>query len=410
MNIWEQSNYRPVPHCGPTVDARSTLGDPSPQILSAFGVRRSAAGVSVNERTSLGLSAVFACVRNLSEDVAKLPLKVYRKLEVGGRQEAVSHPAYRLLGSSPNPEMTSIVARSAITASAVLYGRGFAEIEWRNNGKPAAIWPIAPWRCHLVRDAAKRLYVDVDGGTALKLEDVLYLPGFTLDGLVGEMIAALGTDSLGLAMAAQRFAGSFFGNGASPGMVLSHPGTLSQQARTNIAESWNAAHGGPGKAYKTAVLEEGVKIEKTSWNPQESQAIESRQFAVEDVARWFRMPPHKIGHLLRATGWSTLEATNTDYVVDTLLPWLTKWEQECDSKLLAGGGLYTRHVLQMMLRGDHVSRAQFYRTMREIGVMDANDIAELEDLNPVGEGGDLHYIAANLVPLGTLPRQTVPKE
>jgi len=372
------------------------LADGDPALVELLGGGNNmGAGVAVTERSALSASAVFACVRNVAEDEAKLPFKVFRYTE-RGRDTAESHPAYRLLDQRPNPDMTAMAFRTAMTACALLYGRGIAEIEWAQNGKPLALHVLEPWRIKAQRDSAGRMYFWWDGRKRLDVRDTLYLPGVSLDGIVGEMVARLGKDSIGLCLAAQKFAGSFFANGGKPSLVLTTPGKLSDLARKNVKASWQTEHGGPDKAGGTALLEEGLKPEKLSFNPEESQALESRQFAVEDVCRWFRVPPHKVGHLLRASGWSTLEATNTDYVIDCLMPWLIRWEQEVNEKLL-GSGYFAKHMVQGLMRGDSQARGAFYREMFGVGAMTINEIRALEDMNPIGPEGDTHFVPLNMV-------------
>lgn len=380
---------------------RGQLSEGDPALVALFGGGQlSGAGVTVNEKTALSASAVFACVRNLSEDVAKLPLKVYRELEPRGRAVAQSHPAYRLLADRPNPEMTAMAFRTALMASALLYQGGLAEIEWANNGKPYALWPIEPWRWRVRRErySRKQMYFEVDGTRRLEHKDVLYVPGFSVDGICAEMVARAGKESIGLALAAQKFAASFFGNGGSARIALVHPGKLTDKAKGNIRDSYKNQNDGPSRAYDVDVFEEGMKPEKVGYSPDEAQAVETRQFNVEDLCRWFRMPLHKVGHLLRAQGWSTLEATNADYIIDTLMPWFVRWEQEIDYKLL-GSGYTAKHVVQALLRGDSAARADFYAKLAGIGVLNVNTILELEDMNPIGPEGDVRYMPLNMTPL-----------
>jgi HK97 family phage portal protein len=380
---------------------RGQLADGDPALISLFGGGvMSGAGVAVNEKTALSASTIFACVRNVAEDEAKLPFKVFRELEPRGRTPAPSHPAYRLLSDRPNPEMTAIAFRTAMMASALLYKGGLAEIQWANNGKPYALWPIEPWRWELKREeyGDKRLYFLIDGKRTLTLRDAIYIPGFSVDGVCAEMVARAGRESIGLALAAQRFAASFYGNGGSARIALVHPKPLSDKARQNIRKSYKLEQDGPGQGFDLAVFEEGMKPEKIGYSPEESQAIESRQFTVEDLCRWFRVPPHKVGHLLRAQGWSTLETTNTDYVIDTLMPWFVRWEQECDYKLL-GAGYTCKHIVQGLLRGDSVARADYYQKMTQMGAFNVNDVLELEDRNPIGPEGDVRYMPLNMAPL-----------
>lgn len=386
---------------GPESETRASLAQPDDFTVRFFGGGgERAAGVTVNETTAMSASAVFACVRNLAEDEAKLPFPTYEKLQPRGKKRRTDLPTYRLLEDSPNPEMTAFSFRQSVTASAVLFGGGYAEIERSNSGVPVNLWPIEPWRVRIERigDKGRTLVFKVDSSTILQSTDVLYIPGFSLSGIVGYMVAQTGRDSLGLTLAAQKFAANFFGNGTRYSGILSHPGKLSPEAHKRLKDSMEE-QAGVQNSHKMKILEEGMKWDKTSADPEEAQMIETRQFQVEDVARWFRMPTHKIGHLLRATGWSTLEATNADYVIDTLLPWFVKWEQECKRKLISPTQpeIFCEHLVEGLLRGDSAARADLYTKLWGIGVWSQNDILEMENHNPI-EGGDEHYVPLNFVP------------
>lgn len=382
-------------------ELRSHPSNPDEFITRFFnGGGERAAGVTVNETTAMSASAVFACVRNLAEDEAKLPFLTYEKLEPRGKKRRTDLPVYKLLHDEPNPEMTAFSFREAMTASAALYGGGLAEIERTNDGTPLALWPIEPWRWRAERvgPRGRELVYRIDGRDVLPARDVLHIKGFGINGLVGYMVAQVGRESLGLTLAAQRFAANYYANGTRVSGILTHPARLSPEGQKNLGTSFDKKYSGVENSHGTPVLEEGVTWTKVSADADEAQMLEARQFQVEDVARWLRMPPHKIGHLLRATGWSTLEATNTDYVIDTLMPWLVRWEQECNRKLIGAGNanLFCEHLVNGLMRGDSAARADFYQKMWNIGVYSQNDILEKENDNPV-EGGDERYVPLNMV-------------
>jgi HK97 family phage portal protein len=383
-------------------ELRSHPAQPDEFISRFFsGGGERSAGVVVNETTAMSVSAVFACVRNLAEDEAKLPFLTYEKLEPRGKQRRTDVPVYRLLHDSPNPEMTAFDFRQAMTASAALFGGGLAEIERTNDGAALALWPIEPWRWRVERVGPKGrdLIYRIDGRDILSPRDVLHIKGFGINGIVGYMLAQVGKESLGLTLAAQRFAANFYANGTRFTGLISHPKVMSPEAYKRLEESFNSNHAGVDRAHGTKVLEEGVTWTKTSADANEAQMLEARQFQVEDVARWLRMPPHKIGHLERAQGWSTLESANTDYVIDTLMPWLVRWEQECQRKLIGTSdtNLFCEHLVNGMMRGDSAARSAYYKAMREIGVYNADDIRELENENPLpGDQGQIYLVPLNM--------------
>lgn len=387
------------------ISGTSSFANPSPEVLQAFGAQPSRTGVEVNPRTAMSASAVFACVRNLGEDEAKLPFITYRNLDPRGKEKLPAHPAYRLMQYAPNPEQTAFEVRQTLTAMAVLYGNGRAEIERNGSGIPIALWPIEPWRIRPLRNATGGLYYAVDGGRVqLAQEDVLDIRGFSVCGLVGEMVTSHGRDSFGLAIATERFAATFFGNGARSSGVIEHPLKMSDKAYENLKRSINDNYTGVENAHKMWILEEGAKYNQQSTPPEEAQMIETRQFSVEDVARWFRMPPHKIGHLERAQGWSTLESANTDYLIDTIMPWAERWEQEVKRKLIQPSepDVFAEHLFAGMLRGDTTARYAAYAQALNTGWMCIDEIRELENLNPVPGGfGSIHRVPLNFKSIET---------
>jgi HK97 family phage portal protein len=367
-----------------------------------------AAGVAVTETAALSCSAVFAAVRAISEDIAKLPLIVYRRIG-RNKERAEDHPVYRLLHDEPNEEMTAFAFRQAMTAAALLWGRGIAEIERNGRGEPVALWPIHPDRVRLDREpGSQRLHVVVDSRVKLPMRDVLYLPGFSLDGVIGEMVSRIGRQSIGLTLAVEKFGASFFANGARPGGFLKHPAKLSDKARQNLQESWNADNAGPAKAHKLQILEEGMEYTQASTPPEEAQFLESRQFGIEEVARWFRIPPHKVQQLLRAT-FSNIEHQSIEYVTDTLMPWFVRWEQELDRKVLEPG-LHAEHLADALLRGDTLSRSQALAQQFNNGALTINEWRAIENRNPLPDDlGDAHYVPLNLAEVGEDPEEDEPE-
>jgi HK97 family phage portal protein len=263
--------------------------------------------------------------------------------------------------------------------------------------------PIHPSRVTILQQDDNSLRYRVtqpngQGELVLGEKDVLHIRGLGDDGISGYSVARVAAESLGLSLAAQNFGASFFGNATMPCGVLTVPEALKDQAFKHLRESWAAHYGGSNKAGAPAILEQGMKWERMSIPPEEAQFIETRQFAIEDVARWFRMPPHKLQHLLR-TSYASAEQMSIEYVVDTLLPWMVRWEQSIKQKLLAAKGeeeLFVKHTVQGLLRGDQAARSAFYSSRFQNGSMSQNDIRELEDENPIGPDGDVYYVPSNL--------------
>jgi HK97 family phage portal protein len=375
-------------------------------LITAMGGRASASGENVTPETARGLAAYYASITNISEDMAKLPLGIYRRLD-RGREPLPGHRLHKLLNESPNPKMTAMAFRESMNQWAMGNGNGIAEIEWTNRGDVQYLWPKHPSYCSVRESPDGALFVRITepGQPArdVPYRDIFHLRGRG-DGVWAQSVARTGCDSLGRALAAQTFSGAFFANGAHLGTVLEHPGKFKDpKARENLRESLAQAHAGAPNAFKTYVLEEGMKLSAGKFGipPEEAQLLEVMQFTVEDVARWLRCPLSKIQYFLRAQGWSTLELLNTDYVVDTLMPYDVRWSQEIQRKLLIDSTLYARHNFMGLLRGDAKSRMEFYTAGMRIGVLNRNDIREREDMNPV-PGGETYYIeSSNLQPITT---------
>lgn len=368
---------------------------------------QSTAGVPVTRDTAMSLSSVFAAVGLLSRLLASLPVHTYRTY---GREKerAVTHPAYRILHSSPNSEMTAFTYRQTLEWHRLLCGNAYSEIVWAGNGKPAATWPIEAWRVRPRRREDGTLFYEVDGQRQIEPEDMLHVPLMSTDGVTGKSFLDYALDSLGFGLAAQEFAAAWFGNGARPGSILKHPGNPNKEARNEFRRSWEERHKGSGKAGGTAVLWGGWEWVGTDGqvDPAKAQLLESRRFTTEEVSRWLGIPPHLLYDLTRAT-FSNIEQQNLDFLVYSFGPILTSYEQEFDRKLLSPPSVYCKHSVNGLLRGDSASRSAFYREMFNIGVLSVNEIRDLEELNPI-PGGDVHMAPLNMAPLGAQPAPAAP--
>lgn len=384
----------------------SDLQSPSAWLLSwAMGTRTSA-GIAVGPVTAMTLPIYYACLRNISEDVGKLPLHTYRRM-ARGKRRALDHPAYALLHDAPNPDMSAMTFRETLTHHALAWGNGYAEIVWTPANEVAALWPIHPSRVQVRRDDEGLLVYDVYGSELtlpgslgrsvqrLRQENVLHIKGLGAEGYEGYSVLRLAAESLGMTLAAQTFGSAFFGNGTTIGAILTHPNTLSEKAVQRLRESWQTIYGGPSNAMKMAILEEGMKYERLGIPPEEAQFLETRQFQVEEICRWFRMPKSKIHDLTDST-YSNMEQQNLEYVPDTLMPWLVRWEQELKRKLFAEEPeVFAEHAVQGLLRGDQAARASFYKDLFGVGAISPNDIREFENMNSIGPQGDTYFVAAN---------------
>ena len=369
-------------------------------------------GKNVNERSAMQMTAVYACVRILSESIAGLPVHLYQYVDSGSKQKALEHPLYRLLHDEPNPEMTSFVFRETLMTHLLLWGNAYAQIIRNGKGQVVALYPLMPNRMSVDRDDKGHLFYqyqmqDSDAPTAksgtviLKPTDVLHVPGLGFDGLVGYSPIAMAKNAIGLSIATEEYGAKFFANGATPSGILEYPGTVKNPE--SIRESWNAGFGGSSNAHKVAVLEEGMKYTPIAISPNEAQFLETRKFQIDEIARIFRVPPHMVGDLEKSS-FSNIEQQSLEFVKYTLEPWIVRWEQSLNRALLTEtekAAYFIKFNVDGLLRGDYQSRMNGYATARQNGWMSANDIRELENLDLIPDelGGNLYLINGNMTKL-----------
>lgn len=377
-----------------------------------FYTGRTTAGKAVTQRSAMQMTAVYSCVRILSEAIASLPLHLYRYTDSGGKEKATDSALYFLLHDEPNPEMTSFVFRETLMTHLLLWGNAYAQIIRNGKGKVTALYPLMPDRMTVDRDENGRLYYEyivssddapINKKSIVRLQpfDVLHIPGLGFDGLVGYSPIAMAKNAIGLAIAAEEYGSKFYANGASPSGVLEHPGTLKDPSK--VRDSWNAAFAGSGNSHRVAVLEEGLKYTPISILPNEAQFLETRKFQIDEIARIFRVPPHMVGDLEKSS-FSNIEQQSLEFVKYTLEPWIVRWEQSISRSLLSRNeksSYFVKFNVDGLLRGDYASRMSGYATARQNGWMSANDIRELENLDriPTEKGGDLYLVNGNMLPL-----------
>ena len=280
-------------------------------------------GKAVNERSAMQMTAVYACVRILSESIAGLPVHVYKYTDSGSKEKAIKHPLYRLIHDEPNPEMTSFVFRETLMTHLLLYGNAYAQIIRNGKGEVIALYPLMANRMGVDRDDKGHLYYQYqmqdsdaptmkNGTVILKSSDVLHIPGLGFDGLVGYSPIAMAKNAIGLAIATEEYGAKFFANGATPGGILEYPGTVKNPEA--VRESWTKGFSG-NNSHKVAVLEEGMKYTPIFISPNEAQFLETRKFQIDEIARIFRVPPHMVGDLEKRFKLGNITVTdNNDYI------------------------------------------------------------------------------------------------
>lgn len=364
------------------------------------------AGARINEVKALNLSTVWAAVRVLTDTVASLPLITYQRIPGGGKDRRLDHRNWSLLHDRPCPEISAFNWFEALQGHIALWGNCYAEKQYNSQGYVEWLWPLTPNIVEPMWIDGMRWYRVLLPDNSYKMfppSKMFHVPGFGFDGLKGYSPIQMARESLGLAAAAEEFGSRYFGQGTRPAGVLEHPEQLSKRAKDDLRSMVEEQSTGLSKMHRLLILEEGMKWSQTQIPPEESQFLETRQFQVEEVARWFKVPPHKIQHLLRAT-FSNIEHQSIEFVTETARPWLRRWEQVINWDLFTEAErseFFSEFLIDGLLRGDSQARGEFYNKMFQMGAMSPNEIRESENRNPI-EGGDIHLAPLNMVPLSDL--------
>jgi HK97 family phage portal protein len=398
------------------------LSYPAEWLLDIFNGGRTDSGIRVSELTALQVSDVYACVDLISSAIASQPMKVYERLIVGDQYSrhmkrlATEHPLFDLLQISPNDEMSAFVFTKTIMAHVLLWGNGYAEIERNGKGECVGLWPRSPQRTHPVRlsTTARLVYKSSDGmwepwwrdqavvpERVIQPEDMIFIPGLSLDGRIGQDVIELARQLVGISLASEKYAAKFFGNGAVPEGVLTVPQKLQTKAREEAKRSWQEAYGGEN-VHRTALLEGGVTYQKIGTTPSEAQMVEARKYDKGQVATVFHVPLTMLG--VMGSNRSSAEQVALEFVNYTLRPWVVAWQQELKRKLFPPAKLGRSAGRQFMAvidtrsltLPDAMAKKNFYSAGRQWGFLDANDIREFEDLNPLGDWGESYLSPVNM--------------
>lgn len=361
-------------------------------------------GVYVTEHKAMTYAAVWACIKVISEDIASLPWRVMRERPGGGADFVSNNSVDWILHRAANPEMPAYYFKETIVAHALSWGNGYAEIERNLRGEPVWLWLITPDRVEVVRDDLGRLVYDVHnpGGpnTVLYANDMFHLRGLGFDGLVGYSVISMAARVVGKGIAMDTHGSEFFANDCTPAGILTHPKTLTPQAKASLRADFERRHKGK-RVF--AIFEEGMDWKDVSMSHEDSEFIESSHLTIEDVCRFFRVQPHKIMHLLRSTN-NNIEHQDTEYGRDTLTPWVNRLESEANIKLFGRtqqGNLFTKLNMKARLRGDTAAQTAFLKSMLTSGVYSVDQALEYLDENPIGtaQGGDKRLVQINLTTL-----------
>lgn len=387
-----------------------TLSNPAQWLIDAIG-----GGSTVTPEKAAKNSNVSACVSILADDVGKLPIHTFNKQK---KDLGMAHPVAKLLYERPNPFMSAFVFKQTIQGHVGIYGNGIAYIEWGKDGYPAALWPLDPVRTSVALDVStgKLQYrTQNTRGEAFNLqpEDVLHFKAFTKDGIVGIPPWKTLVDELDSQNAIKSFISDFYRNGTLSSGVLKTATKLNAEAKQKIREEWERLNSGTNNAGHVAVLDVGLDFQQLGMQLDQAQFLDTQKFGITEVAKVYRVPPHKLAQLDRAT-YANAEAMGLDYIKTTLLPIFTQWEQEINYKLFTDkerASFYVKFNAAAELRGDSTARAGYYRDMLNNGIYTINEIREMEEMDGIGAAGDKHFVSLNYTTLENLgkPIDTPPK-
>lgn len=370
----------------------------------------------VTPESALAFSAIFACVKIISETVASVPLNIYQRVGESEKKKASNLPLFKVLRTKPNNMKTSGVEfRQMLMAHVLLWGNGYAQILRNKAGEVLELHPLHPSRVKPDITEAGLVYkvrLKNGGEAILPPEDVFHLRGYRDSGLEGLSPISAAKQAIQMGLSLESFGTNFFEGGAFPAGVLEYDsGELSPEAKANLRESWQGLHGGANRGKKVAVLEAGLKWKPMGIPQADAQFLEQRRFQIEEIARIYRVPPHMLADLTKSS-FSNIEQQGQEFVTYCLLPWFRMWEDAITRDFFDGDDreFFAEFLLDGLLRGDMTARSQAYTAGRQWGWLSANDIRAKENMNPIGPEGDVYLSPLNMVPAGQEGQEPVKEE
>lgn len=358
--------------------------------------------ININTFTAMKYTAVFACVRVLSETLAAMPIMLYRKKPDGDREQVNDLAIYDILHNQPNSEMSPFNFKEMCMIALNTGGNSVCERLVNRYGELVGLYPY-PWSMvQIERDAVTgRLIYKIRDGTKQKIltrDQVFHIPGLSFDGVVGVSPIQYAASAIKLGLSYEQFGVNFYRNGTNASGAFTHPGTLSDPAFERLKTDLTKNYSGLANTGKPLILEEGMDFKPFTINPADAQLIENKKFQTEDIARIYRVPLHLIQNLDRAT-FSNIEQQSLEFVMYTMLPWFKRWEENINMQLLnrlqRTAGYYLEFKVDSLLRGDAKSRAEAYAAGRNAGYLSVNDIRRLENMNAI-ENGDVYLQPLNM--------------
>lgn len=365
------------------------------------GGARNLSGASVTPASVLTLAAAYAAINVIATDVAALPFQAFRRRPGGGRDEARDLPLWDLLATTPDGETTAVRQRQALMAHTLGHGNGYCEIGLRRDGQVGALHLLDPTKVRPDRTPfTKRLFYRVDGKDFAP-ERIFHVAGLGFDGLVGYTPPKMLKQAFGMAMVAEDYGAAFFSQGTKAGGYVEMPPNhkwKSDDDEARFRRDFNAVHQGAANVGRWVILKPGMKATQWTISNEDAQFLATRQFQLNEVARIYRVPPHKIGDYSQMQLASAgVEQANIGYVVETIVPWCIQLEQMANLRLLTpeqrAKGYYLKHNVNALLRGDMKTRGEFYQGGLNNGWINRDEVRGLEELNPIeGPGGSAYTI------------------
>lgn len=375
---------------------------------------QSVSGENVTEYTALTYSAFWNAVQLISGTVGSLPLHLMQRK---GKTKifAENKPLYQIMHNRWNPFMTAMAGRETLAAHALTWGNGYAEKIWNGYGEIASLWPITPDRVTPMMEGGEikyRITMQGEADITLPKEKILHIPGLGYDGLIGYSIVAMARKSIGLGMAMETFGSRFFGEGTHPAGYLKMP--LDMKDPKAVREAYKEVYAGLGKTHQLMLLEPDMEYKEIGIPPEDSQFLESRQFQIPEIARWFNIPPHKLKDLTKSS-FNNIESEQASFVMDCILPWSIRFEQNYWMQLLSVAeqkqGFYFKHILEGLLRANSKDRAEYLRLMIGNTMMTPNEARGKEDLNPSDNPlADELFVNIATIPLSKLEEYVLSKK
>lgn len=385
---------------------KTPLSNPAPWLYDALGAgERAASGIRVNPASALGLTAYWACVKIISETIGSLPLHVYRELDTeGDKEKATDRMEYRILHDEFNDVHTSMVGRETCQAHLCTWGNAYLLIRFNGAAKVQSLWPLVPSMTRATTTAGRLVYETSDTPNrklvTYDANEICHVPALSMDGLNGLSPVRVHRETIGHGIATERYGAAFFGRGERPAGVLEHPAQLTDESHKRLKKDMEKIRVSTDP-HQTLILEEGMKYHVITVPPEDAQYIETRQFNVADMARIYRIPLSMLEVHDKSAAYASVEQFFLQFAVHTIRPWLVRWEQELNRKVLGlGSGFHAEFSLDALLRGDLKSRYDAYQTALNNHWMTSDEVRAKENLNAMPNGqGKVFFIASTMIPL-----------